>query len=598
MTTDLSLTGKRWRFPSDEVWRAGAALAGHSGLPGLVTQVLAQRGLADVSDAGNFLNPRLEHLPDPATLKDIDVAVARIIAALEGGERIGIFGDYDVDGTCATAMLVRYFRQLGTAADVHIPDRLAEGYGLNTSAMEQLAARGVKLLITVDTGMGGHEPVEAANAAGMDVIITDHHPQHGPLPKAHAVVNPNRAEDTSALQPLCGTGVAFYVLMALNRALRAKGYFTPERPEPNLTQFLDLVALATVADVMQLVGPNRVLVAKGLQQMARGHHRGLTGLLQVAGVREAPTAGTLGFALGPRLNAAGRIENARAALELLLCDDDTHALQLAGGLDALNRARQEMEKAAVAEAVAEAESMVNNADPIIVVANSKWHPGVVGLVASRVKDRTGRAVFALGGGGSNILKGSGRSLEGLDLGAALAACKDVLISGGGHAMAAGATLDASRLADFRHQVNEAARSQLAAIPGYAPDANLSAFLAPTLIISGTAIPASITANMAETLQQLAPFGNGNPEPLIALEKSQISYARTVGATQEHVKLTLKGLDSSTVDAIAFGVMNTPLGPLLMGKAPNQRLTLAGHVRLNRFGGTTRVDFQIVDGKIS
>lgn len=593
--TDLSLTGKRWRFPTDDVWRAGAALAGHSGLPGLVTQVLAQRGLMDIADAGPFLNPRLEHLPDPSTLKDIDVAVARIIAALQGNERIAIFGDYDVDGTCATAMLVRYFRQLGTTVDVHIPDRLTEGYGLNTGAMEQLAARGVKLLITVDTGISGNEPVAAANTLGMDVIITDHHPQHGPLPAAHAVVNPNRNEDTSTLQTLCGSGVAFYVLMALNRTLRAQGFFKAERPEPNLTQFLDLVALATVADVMQLTGPNRVLVAKGLQQMARGQHRGLTGLLQVSGVREAPTATNLGFALGPRLNAAGRIENAKAALELLLCDDDAHALQLASGLDTLNRARQEMEKAAVAEALVQAESLLNNADPIVVVANPNWHPGVVGLVASRVKDRTCRAVFALGGGGSSILKGSGRSVEGIDLGAALAECKNILISGGGHAMAAGATVDSTKLEAFRTAINNAARAQLMANPGYSADANLTAFLAPTLTISGTAIPASLTAQMAETLLQLAPFGNGNPEPLIALEKAQISYARTVGATQEHVKLTLKGLDNSTVDAIAFGAMNTPLGPELMNKT--QRLTLAGHLRLNRFGGTARVDFQIVDGRL-
>lgn len=596
MTTDLSLTGKRWRFPTDDVWRAGAALAAHSGLPGLVTQVLAQRGLTAMTEAGPFLAPRLEHLPDPSTLKDIDTAVARIIKALQGTERIGIFGDYDVDGTCATAMLVRYFRQLGVVADVHIPDRLTEGYGLNTTAMEQLAARGVTLLITVDTGISGNEPVAAANAAGMDVIITDHHPQHGPLPAAHAVVNPNRIDDTSTLQALCGSGVAFYVLMALNRTLRAQGFFTADKPEPNLTQFLDLVALATVADVMQLTGPNRVLVAKGLQQMARGQHRGLTGLLQVAGVREAPTATNLGFALGPRLNAAGRIENAKAALDLLLCDDDAHALQLASGLDTLNRARQEMEKAAVAEALLQAESLVNNADPIVVVANPNWHPGVVGLVASRVKDRTCRAVFALGGGGSAILKGSGRSVEGIDLGAALADCKDVLLSGGGHAMAAGATVDATKLEAFRTAINNAARAQLMSNPGYSPDADLTAFLAPTLTISGTAIPASLTAQMAETLQQLAPFGNGNPEPLIALEKAQISYARTVGATQEHVKLTLKGLDNSTVDAIAFGAMNTPLGPELMNKT--QRLTLAGHLRLNRFGGTARVDFQIVDGKIT
>lgn len=599
--TTLSLTGKRWHL-ARHAWREGAALAQSSGLPPVVAGILAHRGYLEAAMAENFLNPRFEHLPAPATLKDMDAATARLAAAIRAGECIGIFGDYDVDGTCATAILTHYLRSLGAEPALYIPDRLAEGYGPNVEAMRAIKAMGVSLLVTVDTGISAHEPLAEAARLGMDVIVTDHHPQHGALPPAAAVVNPNRADDTSALQTLCGSGVVFYVLMALNRRLRDEGFFTAARPEPRLSQWLDLVALATVCDVMKLTGPNRLLVSKGLAQLSTWRHRGLAALAQVAGVKDAPTASTFGFALGPRLNAAGRIDSARAALDLLLAADDATAAPLAAKLDHLNRARREIEQAAVHDAMAMAESHLNDTDVALVLANPAWHPGVVGLVASRVKERTGRPVFAFGGSEDQPgkLKGSGRGVEGLDLGAAVAAANAHLLSGGGHAMAAGATLEAGNLDAFRVALNVHLRQQLAAQPGYDATLPLAETLAPTLHLDATALPASLTPQLAQTLNQLAPFGNGNPEPMLALEKVQIAYARPVGATQEHLKLRLTSLaggpgNSSGIDAIAFGAMNTPLGPALTGKTPLKGpLTLAGHLRLNRFQRSEKTDFQITD----
>lgn len=590
----LSLTGKKWRL-NNHLWPQGAALAQTSGLPPVVAQILVHRGVDEINLAEAFLNPRLETLPDPMTLKDMDAAVAVLDDALREGTRIAIFGDYDVDGTCATSLLTRYLRALGTEPLRYIPDRLTEGYGLNDEAMRTLKAQGVGLLITVDTGIMGHAALEEAARLGLKVLVTDHHPQHGELPKAAAIVNPNRADDVSELGDLCGTGVAFYVAMALNRHLRANGFFNAERPEPKLAPLLDVVALATVCDVMPLVGPNRLLVSKGLQQLATWRHRGLATLASVAGVKDAPTSHTLGFALGPRLNAAGRIDSALAALNLLLCDDDVAAMPLATTLNNLNRQRQEMEKATVEEALATVTA--NPHDPVVVVANPAWHPGVVGLVASRLKDRLGRLVFVLGGTDDGLLKGSGRGVEGFDLGAAVAACADITLSGGGHAMAAGVTLHPAQVEAFRQRLNDHVRGQIATAYPHATEQPLTHILAPTLALEAEVIPASLTPALARTLDQLAPFGNGNTEPTLALNKAHVAYARPVGAAEEHLKLRLAGTDGSAVDAIAFGANRTELGPVLMGKVPATNLVLAGHVRLSTFGGRERVDFQVVDGRV-
>ncbi|MCP5405337.1 MAG: single-stranded-DNA-specific exonuclease RecJ [Pseudomonadaceae bacterium] len=591
----LSLTGKKWRMANGHQ-RAGAALAQVSGLHPVVANILAGRGYDAIEQAEAFLSPNLGALPDPATLKDIDVAVARVAAALENSERIAVFGDYDVDGTAATALMTRYFRALGVEPLRYVPDRLTEGYGPSPAAMQVLHGKGVQLVMTVDTGIAAQTALEEAQRLGMDVVVTDHHPPHGPLPPAVALVDPNRADDTSDLQGLCGTGVAFYLLMALNRYLRERGFFSATRPEPKLGQWLDLVALATVCDVMPLTAANRILVAKGLQQLGTWRHRGLATLAEVAGVKDNLSASTFGFALGPRLNAAGRLESALAAVELLLADDDSTALPLARQLDALNHERRELEQATVAEAMAMAEAMVDDTTALLVLANPAWHPGVVGLAASRVKERTGRPTFILGGGEGGTLKGSGRSVEGIDLGAAVGAAQALLVSGGGHAMAAGLTLDAAKLDALRAALNAHVLGQVTARPDYDAAVPLATHLAPTLTLESEVIPASCTVELARLFTRLEPFGNGNPEPLLALSKVQVAYAKPVGKTQEHLKLRLAGADGSQLDAIAFGAMNTPLGPALTSKQANA-LTLAGHLRINTFMGNERVDFQVVDGRV-
>lgn len=594
--TDLSLTGKKWRTPH-ESRRQAAMLVQQTGLHPLVAQVLAGRGYGEAAVAEGFLSPRLEQLPDPATLKDMDVAVGRLVQAIRAKETVAVFGDYDVDGTCATALMTRYFRALGMEPLRYVPDRLTEGYGPSPAAMRHLHGQGVGLVVTVDTGIAAHEALEEAQKLGLDVVVTDHHPPHGPLPPAVALVDPNRPDDTSSLQGLCGTGVAFYLLMAVNRHLRAAGYWDDNRPEPRLGQWLDIVALATVCDVMPLTGANRVLVARGLAQLATWRHRGLAVLAEVAGVKGDVTSSTLGFALGPRLNAAGRLESAMAAVNVLLADDDATAQPFALRLDSLNRERRELEQATVAEAMAMAEAEASADTPLLVLANPAWHPGVVGLVASRVKDRTGRPVIVLGGAEGGLLKGSGRSVEGVDLGAAVGAVAPLLASGGGHAMAAGLTLEAGKLDEVRAALEAQVWQQLRAREGFDAGLPLAYHLAPTLTLEGDVIPASCTAELAGLFTRLQPFGQANPEPLLALNKVQVAYARAVGSSQEHLKLRLAGADGSGVDAIAFGAMHTPLGPVLAGKQVRP-LTLAGHLRINTFMGQNRVDFQVVDGRLN
>lgn len=592
----LSVLGRRWQWPGrGEAWRAGAALAQSTGLPGVVAQVLAGRGYAGVAQATTFLNPRLEQLPDPATLKDMEKAVERLAQALMQGETIAIFGDYDVDGTCATALLTRYLRWVGAQPLLYIPDRLTEGYGPTPQAMQTLRQRGAQVLVTVDTGTTAHAALEEAGRLGLEVIVTDHHLPQGQLPPAVAVLNPQRADDTSQLQGLCGSGVAFYLVMALNRFLRGRGFFAG-RAEPRLTELLDLVALATVADVMPLTGLNRVLVARGLQQLGTWRHRGLAALAGVAGVRDDVSATSLGFSLAPRLNAAGRIDSAHAALNLLLAEEEDEALPLAQTLNTLNVKRQELEKTILAEALGQAEAQMESPQTLaLVLAGKDWHPGVAGIVAARVKERFNRPAFVLGQDENGRLKGSGRGVEGLNLGAAVHACKPLLESGGGHAMAAGVTLEGGRLEDFRAALNQALWQQLEA----RDDAHLPLHyrLAPVLKIETSCTAAGLTPQLAGSLQQLGPFGAGNAEPLIALMQTRVAYAKAVGATQEHLKLTLADpLGTARLDAISFGAMSTPLGAAL-SQTGGRALALAVTARPRMFNGKQLLEVQVKDAHL-
>lgn len=589
----LSVLGQRWVMPpTDDLARMGTALAQATGLPHVTASILAARGHGTAAQATAFLSPNLKTLPDPSTLKSMPEAVARLTTAIHNREKIAIFGDYDVDGTCATAILSRYLKQLGITPVLYIPDRLTEGYGPTAPAMETLKGQGVQLLITVDTGTTATEALTRAHELGMDVIVTDHHQPSGPLPPAVAILNPHRLDDTSELQGLCGSAVAFYLLMALNRHLRETGFFQTVA-EPKLMQLLDLVALATVADVMQLTGTNRVLVARGLHQLATWQHRGLAALAGVSGVRDDISATSLGFSLAPRLNAAGRIDTAHAALNLLLADTDHEAIPLAETLNTLNQQRQGMEKTILAQARAQAEAQFTDDTLALVLHHESWHPGVVGIVAARIKEQYNRPTFILGNDSNGHLKGSGRSIHGLNLGAAVHAAHDTLLSGGGHAMAAGVTLESHNLAAFRLQLNEALAGQLAA---RIEDAHLPLQhrLAPNLKIDATTTPANLTHALCNAMQQLAPFGPGNPEPVLALTGVRVTFAKPVGTTQEHLKLRLSCPTGQTnLDAVCFGAMNSPLGPLLANSA-GRALTLAITAKPRTFNSRPLLDIHIKD----
>jgi len=596
-TKRLSALGQRWVLPDAASQRTAAALQQSLGLPALVAGVLAQRGFTEGTEVAAFLNPRLEHLPDPLSLRDMDKALAVLLPLIQTQQPLTVFGDYDVDGACATAMLARYFGALRVPVTHYIPDRLTEGYGPNPAAMRTLATQGTQVLLTVDTGTNAHEALAEAAKLGMQVVVTDHHPPHGPLPQAAAIVNPQRADCTSPLQGLCGSGVVFFMLMALNRALRQNGFFTAEKPEPKLTQWLDLTALATVADVMPLIGANRVLVAKGLQQLATGQNVGLNTLLSLAGAREDISAYTLGFVLGPRLNAAGRIDTAEGAIALLLAETEAQALPLAQHLHDLNQQRQALEKTIQTAALAQAEAQLADPETLALVLHApEWHPGVVGIVASRVKEKTGRPAFVLGTDSNGHCKGSGRSAAGLNLGAAVEAAREALISGGGHAAAAGVTLEPQNLAAFRRLLNEALWAELNARPtAHLP---LAEQLAPTLTLASSTSVASLAyeagLTQAEALAQLAPFGQGFAEPVFHLPQVVIQHVRAVGADGSHLRVRCVGpTGGPSIEAMAFGAAHTPLGALLQGSA-GKPIQLAVTLKRRTFNGKPMVDVFIKD----
>lgn len=581
----LSITGKHW------VWRApgshhqAAALSQQLGLSPLVAQLLVSRGITDGAAIHTFLHPSLQMLPDPNHLKDMEAATKRLQTALAQNEKIAVFGDYDVDGACATALLLRYFRLLGVDPELYIPDRLTEGYGPTPLAMQRLHERGAKVVMTVDCGSVALEALAEAATLGLDVIVTDHHQMGQDIPACTALINPHRPDETTECTNLAGTGVAFYLVMALNRVLRESGFFK-DRPEPDLKQLLDLVAIATVCDVMPLTGVNRVLVNRGLQVLNQWQNAGLKALADVAGVTGPADAYHAGFVLGPRLNAAGRIDDCTLGATLLSCDDPATAASLAERLQKLNIERQTVEKNVLEEALAQAETQFDPSQPVLVVTGNGWHPGVVGIVASRVKEKFNRATFILGIDEDGVAKGSGRSLTGIDLGAAVRACKSLLTAGGGHAMAAGVTLPAAQVAAFARQLNQEVATQL--------ESQDESFFLPRLTLDAP-ITTHINPAMMENLQRLAPFGPANPTPRFVITGT-ISYARTVGAEGQHVKCTVKGQDGHSLGGIAFRAMENDLGDVLLN-SKGQTISVVGTLKTNTFNGITKTDLMIEDAAL-
>ncbi|MEA2809776.1 MAG: single-stranded-DNA-specific exonuclease [Rhodospirillaceae bacterium] len=581
---EQSLTGRRWAARlGDE--RAALAIAQRHGLPDAVARLLAARDV-DLEGVPDFLDPTLrKFLPDPLHLKDMDVAVARLVRAVREGERIVVFGDYDVDGATSSALLLRFFRAVGGNIAVYIPDRRLEGYGPNAPALLKLRQEGADVVVTVDCGVTAFEPLAEAKRAGLDLIVIDHHQAEIALPDAIAVVDPNRIDDTSPHKQMAAVGVAFLLCVGVNRALREAGWYTTERPEPDLRQWLDLVALGTVCDVVPLTGVNRALVRQGLLVMAQRRNAGLAALADVARLNETPGAYHLGFLLGPRVNAGGRVGQADLGARLLSSDDPHEVGALAVRLDEFNAERRAIEREVLDQAIGRIEGLYGpdrkGLPSALVVESEGWHVGVIGIVASRLVERYGRPTFVIGMDGE-LGKGSGRSVRGVDLGAAVIAARQsgLLVNGGGHAMAAGLTVMRSALPDLAKFLDERIAPQLGTAPAVRE-----------LGIDAALTPGAATQELVGMIERAGPFGAGNALPRFALTSVRVSYAQPVG--EGHVRCTLVGAERGKIDAIAFRAGQTALGPALLDPA-RPVLHVAGALRIDRYGGRESVRLQIDD----
>jgi len=580
-----SATGRLWRDRLDARGAAQAlAIVQRHQLPEMLARVLAGRGV-DLDAVDDFLDPTIRKLmPDPFTVTQMEAAAMRISDAVTRGEKVAIFGDYDVDGATSSALLAWHLRHCGLDPLIHIPDRIFEGYGPNAEAVKALAAKGAKLLVTVDCGTTSIEALAEAKRLGMSVVVIDHHQCGDDLPAVDALVNPNRPDDLSGLGHLAAVGLVFVTLVAVNRELRGRGFWTGERPEPDLLGMLHHVALGTVADVASLTGLNRAFVAKGLIALRRRDHVGHTALMDVSRLNGPPEAWHLGFMLGPRINAGGRIGRADLGVRLLLEGDVSEAARIAAELDRLNTERRVIEQAAEAQAEAEALASLGLEDKgaVIVTAAEGWHPGVVGLVAARLKEKFSRPAFAIALEPGGIGTGSGRSISGVDLGKAVrqAVTDGLLMKGGGHAMAAGITLRREQLATFRAYIENALANDVA------QSRNVR-----ELMVDGAVSARAVTPELVATLNRAGPFGAGNPEPVIALPSHQLVYADEVG--QAHLRLRFKAGDGAIVNGIAFRAVGQPLGNALKENR-GQVLHVAGSLTVDRWQGAERVQLRVID----
>ncbi len=580
-----SATGQKWvdRLGPREA-NTALAIAQHHGISDLVARVLAGRGVS-VEGAPEFVDPTLRNLmPDPATLNDMDNAAGRIADAIERREAVAIFGDYDVDGACSSALMARFLKHYGVQHSIYIPDRIFEGYGPNPDAMRELAAKGASLIVTVDCGTNSAPSITAAKQAGADVVVLDHHQVGGDLPEdAVAIVNPNREDDISQQGHLCAAGVVFLTLVQVAKILRARG----KGPGPDLLSMLDLVALATVCDVVPLKGVNRAFVVKGLL-VARGQSNvGLAALARVARIGEPLNAFHLGYLIGPRINAGGRIGDAGLGARLLTLDDPAMADRIAMELDRLNQERQAMEAEMLMEAEAEASLEISGGvgASVIVTASDRWHPGIVGLLASRLKEKARRPAFAIAFNSNGVGSGSGRSISGLDLGKLVrgAVEKGLLVKGGGHAMAAGITIERGNLGALRAYLEEEAADTVSRLRE-----NQS------LSIDGALAASGATVALYEALQKAGPYGSAHPQPLLALPHHVLADVRGVG--RDHVRVTLRGADGKRVNAIAFRAAEGDLGRFLFNNI-GCSVHVAGNLSLNHWNGSVSPQIQILDAAL-
>lgn len=574
-----SLTGRRWLWRKGED-RVGLGIAQRLGLPEVVGRLLAARGV-DHDTAAHFLDPTLRALlPDPSLLTDMDRAADRLAHAVTASETVGVFGDYDVDGACSAAIMATVLRDLGCRVLTHVPDRLLEGYGPNGPALLSLVQQGATLIVCVDCGTAAAVALSSVQGRA-DVVVLDHHASDGPPPPVLATVNPNRLDDASGLHGLCAAAIAFLAAIATLRALRRAGFFAG-RAEPDLRELLDLVALATVCDVMPLRGLNRALVTQGLRVMARRARPGIAALLDAAAAHNVPTAFTCGFALGPRINAAGRISQADLGLRLLLCGDPVEARALAETLDATNRERQAVEAGMLEAALGQAAAQSDAGFAAMLVHGAGWHPGVVGIVAGRIKERHNRPA-CVGALTDGIVRGSGRSVPGVDLGAAIMAARQagLLVTGGGHAMAAGFALHERNVPAFHAFLNERL-AHAATLPRVAD-----------LPVEGTLAVSGATVDLAQQLARLSPYGNSNEEPVFVLPRAQVVRADRIGREGATIRAYVQGEGGGPrLKALLFRARDGALAEGLLARgAP---LHLAGHLRAEEWNGSTTASFFIAD----
>ena len=570
---ESSLTGRHWVGPSIDIDRAAEALEQATTLPRPVCQLLARRGVG-AQEAESFLSPALRDLlPDPRSLKDMERAATRFLAGAKAGEKIAVFADYDVDGGTSAALLVTWLRAMGRDATLYVPDRIDEGYGPNEEAMAQLAAAH-DLIVCVDCGTLSHGPIAAAKAA--DVVVLDHHLGGETLPDCHAVVNPNRQDETGDLAHLCAAAVVFLMLVEVNRQLRESG-----TAGPDLMAMLDLVALATVADVAPLIGVNRALVRQGLKVMARRDRPGLVALSDISRMDTAPNSYHLGFLLGPRVNAGGRIGQADLGARLLSTQDMHEAKALAERLDQLNTERRDIEASVRAAAMDQAEERGLDA-PLVWAAGENWHPGVVGIVASRLKEATNRPAIVIGFDEEGIGKGSGRSVSGIDLGASIQrlAAEGLLMKGGGHKMAAGLTVARDKLEPAMARLSELLAQQGADRIGPSD-----------LKLDGMLMPGAASIDLVSQLETAGPFGASAPAPRFAFPDVEIRFAKRIG--DSHLKITFSDGLNARLEAICFGAFDTALGPALENHK-GARFHLAGRLDINTWGGRQTVQLRLED----
>lgn len=578
----LSVNGKIWQVAEEDINYQTAAKQKYS-ISSTLSHLLNVRGVG-LQEIENFLEPRIKNfLPDPYIFKDMEKAVEFIFDAVTKNKNIWIYGDYDVDGCSASAILKLYFKELGVDTNVYIPNRFKEGYGINTEAVENLHQKGAELIITVDCGVTAFEPLEKAKNLGVDVIVIDHHLSIETMPDAIAIVNPNRLDENTGFEHLCAAGMSFILIAGLNRKFEEEEFFNKDQ-KPNILKYLDLTALGTVCDVMLLKDINRAFVSQGIKLLAKRQNIGLASLMDIAGVNEVPNCYTLGFILGPRINAAGRLEDASYGLKLLTSDDDINSKELAHKLNQLNLERQEIEKNTLEEAIKLADK-VPEEQPFICIAGQGWHQGVIGIVAARIKERYNKptAIIAIENG---VGKASARSVSGVDIGSAITSAKaeGLLVNGGGHKAAAGFTIDESKISEFIAYVSNRIESDY---KNYVQNNTKNA----DIQIS----PQSISMELADEIEKLAPFGNGNKEPMLMVQNAKIVNIKIYAG--KHIAFFISDntgfTGSKSIKCIAFNAVATPLEQEI-----NQNLmktiSVIGKLKKNHFNGNVNLEIVVED----